>query len=638
MSYFDLVLIIIAVMVMLLGFVKLAQRWRPGRGERAGQNAEGRGFLFLLGYLLLHRKILQNRASGLAHLFIFWGFFIPLIIVLIAQFRLVWTPLPARILSLALDLVGMLAVAGIVLLLGRHFTSKNPHKKASALHLWLLLAIFLSGFMAEGARLSITGPPISENWLASPVGAAVSVIMPASPLMQALLIRTHFLLVLIFIALLPFTLMRHVVTAALNVYFAKQQPRGTIGLMPLKGDSFGAGRIEDLNWKQRLDVDACVNCSRCDVHCPAHQSRQPLSPQGVIRGLAKGLDTASGRSPQSEAETVPLVDAQGVINGADIWACTTCLNCVEQCPVFIHQLDKIIDLRRHAVLTEGRFPKAYKTLFKKLETFGDCLGQGPLLREDWAPSSAVKRAYRQNAVDTLFWVGCIPALYDERSRRRALTAAGLLDKIGVSFAILGKQERCCGDPARRLGNEYLFQTLARQNIARFQQYGIKKIVTLCPHCYNVFKHEYPQLGGHFTVIHFVELIEDALSEGKIRLQSRQRGTFTYHDPCYLGRYNDMYRPPREIAKRVLAADMVEMERSQNTSFCCGAGGGSFWRSEVAGQRMEAQRVQEALATHGDGVITACPFCEIMFASALQQQGREHQFQVLDIVELVAPAT
>jgi Fe-S oxidoreductase len=538
-----------------------------------------------------------------------------------------------------LDLVGMLAILGTVMFLYRDLRDRQGKRKKSLIHLWILLGVLVSGFLAEGTRLQIVDAIGFYDCLYAPIGYCLSYIMPGSPLLLKLLIRSHFFLVLFFIATLPFTIMRHAIAAMMNVYYQKLEPRGIIEPIALQGDYFGTGKIGDMSWKHLLDADACMSCSRCEKSCPAFILGQPLSPRGVIQEYGRQMVDSYRLTPADAYKQPRLLNEDGTIGGEDIWCCTTCLACVEGCPVLVEHLDKIVGIRRYSVLSEGKFfPSEYKQVFKDMEIFSDPLGKGSLLREDWAMNLKIKRVYQDPQIEILFWVGCMGALYDERTRNKTVKACRILEKAGVDFGILGKEERCCGDSARRMGNEYLFQELARQNIQTLKKYNVKKIVTFCPHGFHVFKNEYPQFGADFEVLHFTQLIKILLDEGKLKIQSKLDGLFTYHDPCYMGRYNNLYKTPRDLLDALLISDLKEMAHSKKGSFCCGAGGGNFWRVRVVGRRMETLRIEEAIGTNTSGVITACPFCEIMLESAANQKGLAHSFNVMDILELVNQVT
>jgi Fe-S oxidoreductase len=641
LSSFDLLLIGVSLLVMAGGFIARWRMWRQGKPEGYGGSQPLKNIILLLDYFLAHRKILEDRTRGIAHLFIFWGFLVPLIVVIIAQFSPTMPVWSARGISLLLDVLGICAVAGTVMLLFGNLRDAQGPQKRSSVHLWVFLAVLVTGFLAGATRLAITESTRSIADFFSPVELALSYVLPASPIVLKVLIRIHFLLVLFFLAYLPFSIMRHLIPGTLNVYYRNGARRGAIKPMVLEGSYFGSGRVKDLTWRQLLDTDACMDCGRCERNCPAFISGQILSPRGVVQKIRECMEGAYRLADADEHSTENLLEDTGTVGGEDIWSCTSCMACVQSCPVLVDHLDKIIETRRYAVLTESRFPEEYKKVFKHLEVFGDSLGEGSLMREDWALNLSVNKLHENpqgENLEMLLWVGCAGSLYDERSKNMTLAAAKILSKAKVAFGILGKEELCCGDPARRMGNEYLFQRLARQNIEIFQRYGVKKIVTMCPHGFNVFRNEYPQLGADFEVEHITMLINRLLDQGRLTIASKADGIFTYQDPCYLGRYNDIYKEPRNILGSVLCSNIQEMESSREKGFCCGAGGGNFWRGKMVGRRMEEVRIEQAMETKANGVISACPFCKIMLDSAVKQKGMEHAFKVMDIVELVNKVT
>jgi Fe-S oxidoreductase/nitrate reductase gamma subunit len=639
LSGFDILLIIAALTVLICGMLKRYRLWRRGKPQSLDGNNKTIRLGKVIKSVLGHQKVLEDIYGGIAHLFIFWGFIVPLLLVVIGQFRTVVDPAWAQWGSLLLDILGMLALTGTGMMLYKGLKDGRGKKEDHLIHLWTLLAILITGFLAEGTRLKIVETNFPYNLLSSPVGFAISYLMPASPLLLKLMIRSHFFLVLFFIGGLPFTVMRHAIAGTMNLYYQELEPQGIIEHLALEGERFGTGKIDDFTWKNLLFTDACMSCGRCERSCPAFISGQPLSPRIVVRELGKRMAETHAIAPLDIYEQIRLVNEDGAFGGENIWCCTTCLGCVESCPVLVKHPDIIVGMRRHAVLTEATlFPSEYKKVFKNTEIFGDTLGKGSLFREDWALNLNVKRIYNDPKVEMLFWVGCMGALYDERTRNKTVKACRILEKAGVDFGILGKEERCCGDSARRMGNEYLFQELARQNIQTLKKYNVKKIVTFCPHGFHVFKNEYPQFGADFEVLHFTQLIKILLDEGKLKIQSKLDGLFTYHDPCYMGRYNNLYKTPRDLLDALLISDLKEMAHSKKGSFCCGAGGGNFWRVRVVGRRMETLRIEEAIGTNTSGVITACPFCEIMLESAANQKGLAHSFNVMDILELVNQVT
>ncbi|MBE9572354.1 MAG: 4Fe-4S dicluster domain-containing protein, partial [Proteobacteria bacterium] len=538
---FDLLLIGIAIIIMSVGLARRWSAWRMGQDEdRTGDSAG------LIGYLLGQKKILENRYAGVAHLILFWGFVIPIFIVILAQFRFTMPLILARVLSLIGDILGIAMLVGLVFFLIRRIQSSGPEApKRTIFPMVVLLIILLSGFLAEGTRMSIT--PSKVLWQ-SPMGFLFSIGVPASPLFMQVMIRLHFFAVLFFIAILPFTFMRHIAASSLNVYYRKKGPRGELKSMSLDEDRLGARSIGDLSWKQLLDAEACVSCGRCDDNCPAFISGKPLSPRKVIRNILEQMEEVNWNGGMSDNPSFPLLE--DAITGDEIWSCTTCMACVEHCPVFIEPMDKIIDMRRYQVMGKGLLPAEARPMIRDLEIYGDVNGKGVAHRGDWALNLGVPNISDEGIdPEILLWVGCSGAFHP-RYQEAYRAMVKILKTGGVCFGILGKEELCCGDPARRLGEEALFMDLARRNISRLNHYHVQKIVTLCPHCFNTLKNEYPALGGDFVVLHAAEFVMSLIEERRISPKYPITQTATIQDPCYLGRVNHIYQPLREIIKAV----------------------------------------------------------------------------------------
>lgn len=634
----DLILILLSVAISVNGFAKRHKMWRQGRPQALSHVQFSKGFKNILSAIFRLKRFKDHSYKNIAHLFVFSGFIIPFAVMIVSQFRPALPNWAGSWVSLLLDIVGTLAIAGTVMLLSKR-PSGQVFSMGQPVHLWILLAVFATGFMAEGLRLAITGGAITGmHALFTPSGFLFSLALPASPDLLMASVRAHFFLVLALIACLPYSNMRHAWVSLFSIYYHDKRPEGVIQPIDLRSDPLGAGSIGDFTRMQLMDTDACMNCGRCNISCPANFAGKPLMPQGVVRTIGIKMAERFSRKDGSGNKDPNMLNKDGLAGKEDIWACTTCMACVKSCPVNVRQLHDIISLRQHSVLMESRFPSEYKQLFKNTEIFGDAYGIGSYTREDWAMGLDLPKVYEDNKVEFLFWAGCTGTLYDDVSRAKTTEIVHVLKKAGVSFGILGKMEKCCGDAVRRLGNEYLFQRLALQNIKTIKDHGIKKIVTSCPHCLNVFRNEYPQFGGSFDVIHITELLQDLIKEGRLKIKSKSRDSFTYHDPCYLGRYNNIMKEPRELLEMFMDTKVKEMRLQGDNSFCCGAGGGNFWCGKTTGRRIEEIRIEQAIDTGADVLATSCPFCEILFDSAIRQKGAENSFKVINVVQLVNQLT
>jgi len=444
------------------------------------------------------------------------------------------------------------------------------------------------------------------------------------------------------LAIIPYTRYLHIIAAIFNGIL-RQRPRSVLKPIDLeKAEPFGTATVDQLTWRQVLDLYSCVVCGNCQELCPANASGKQLNPKKVIQDLKKhllkvgpGLVSAKGKGEMA-ADLNPNLSGN-VITTDEIWACTTCAACDTVCPVWVDHIDKIVDLRRNLVMEQAEIPETAEGALKSIESRGHPWRGTTLSRTDWAEGLDIKTLAEDKDIEFLFWVGCTQAL-EERSTRVAQAVAKLLKSAGVKFGILGTEESCCGDPARRLGNEYLFQMQAQKNIELIKGYGVKRVVTACPHCFNTIKNEYPQFGGEFEVIHHTELINQLLKEGRLKVNKGIKRLVTYHDACYLGRYNDIYQPPRQIIKAIPETKMVEMEQNLKRAFCCGGGGGHMWLEEREGRRINELRTEQALETRAEAVITVCPFCLQMFDDGIKAKAADEKLRVMDIAELVLEAT
>lgn len=647
----DSFFILLALAVFTWGVNRRMKLWRIGTKDFRSNKMWLRIKSFLLDGIA-HRRILQDLYPGTLHLLIFFGFFMPLAIIVITQVTFTIPLFAARLLSLFLDIMALAIISAVILaLFCRYITrpSRLDNRPDDLLSLVLLLVIPLTGIIFEGLRLSIIGRDI-KAW--APIGYAFSSLIQltglsihAKGILAMVFFRIHFLLVLVTIAYIPFSKLFHIVSSPLNMIFRSLEPKGALSHINFEEESiesFGISKIEEFSWKQLMDLDACTRCGRCQDHCPAYLSQKPLSPKKVITDLKDHLSIRApqilgARSQGKEVEPAPPLVGQTIEEDV-LWACTTCRSCMEHCPVYIEHIDKIVDMRRYQVLMEGKFPEELTTAFKGLERNSNPWGLGFEARADWVSELDVPimSEINKEEIEFLFFVGCIRS-YDDRNKKVAIAMAKILQHLGVRFAILGMEEGCCGDPARRVGNEYLYQSLAQNNIEVFNRYGIEKILTTCPHCFNTFRNEYPQLGFDCEVTHHTVFLEECINNGRLKFHNALTKKITYHDPCYLGRYSGIYEPPRRVIEAIPSLDLLEIRQSRIDSLCCGAGGGWMWMDEKIGKRLNAQRLENALTTHPEWIATACPFCITMFDDAIKDKSMENEIKIWDIAELVEQA-
>ena len=619
-TVFDLLLIVIAVILMLTGFARRWVFWKNSCNESPVYDWKG-----LAAYLFSHKKIMKRRTAGIAHFFIFWGFIIFMVVMVLAQFDFILSSSLAKVLSMLLDMFGLVLFIGILFFLGRYLSKRSDKDKITPSRVFIpgliILFIVITGFLAEGARLSILARQFS--WI-SPVGWMTSQIMPESPLLMQLMIRTHFFLVLIFVSLMPFTFMRHVPASALNILCRPKGQMGDLGAVP--GGKKGVGIVTDFSWKQLLDAEACVSCGRCVENCPAAIAGKSLSPEKILQKILGMLESNNKRNQFC---------LDKIISPDEIWACTTCMACVEQCPVYTDPVDKIIDLRRYETMCKGTLPSEVRPMIRNLELLGDTYGKGTAYKTDWIHDHKVDVLSKNHSqTDVLLWVGCSGAFHP-RYQEVLRSMIRILNHAKIEFAILGKKELCCGDQARRLGQEKVFSTLAKKNIDSMTQYDFKKIVTLCPHCLHSLKHEYPKFGGKFNVVHASELVISLINENKINIKYPQETLLTIHDPCYLGRVNKIYQPLRDIGKSVAGVAIQELERNCENGFCCGGGGGQMWLHDSIGRHINHIRAEEIIDSGADMVATACPYCLTMLEDGISAAESDKPPRVVDIIEIVA---
>jgi Fe-S oxidoreductase len=513
-------------------------------------------------------------------------------------------------------------------------------------------AVDAAGSRAMPGAVSLVPPPFA---LAAPAGSlgAFAVHGLASTTSGAFAIAAvalflHLALILVFLNVLPFGKHFHIITALPNVFFARLPPAGALRKLDLEAEdaSFGAATVKDLSWKEAWDVYSCTECGRCQTHCPTYVTGKPLSHKEVNRAVRHHLAetataltaAASAKEPAArEAALATLPAITAVVPPETFWACTTCGWCETACPVLIENIPRLVDMRRQQVLVESTFPDEASRVFKGIETQGNPWGLGSNRRTEWCADLDVPRVADGKPFEWLFFVGCAGA-FDDRQKKVSRAIVRILREAGVSFAILGEEETCNGEAARRLGNEYLFQMQAQANVDVLNGHGVKKILVQCPHCLNTIRNEFPQFGGAYEVVHHAELIARLVAEKRLSpARAEGLGAVTFHDPCYLARWNGIVDAPREALRSAGVAPR-EMARSGRQGFCCGAGGGRFWLEEKLGTRVNRARAEEASATLGEAggvVATGCPFCLTMIKDGLADLGRDESVRVLDVAEIVA---
>lgn len=647
----DVFFIIVALAFFSWGTYKRIRLWSLGKKDDRSDRIWARIKSFLVEGIA-HRRILQDVYPGMIHILIFLGFMIPLAVILVTQVAFSIPPLLAQFLSLSLDVIGFLAIVSLLLALYRRLITHPARLDNQAddfITLGLILFIVITGFILEGLRLSAIGKD-GQAW--APVGKILASLFTATGmtiqtkgLLAVVAFRVHFFLVLLSIAYIPYSKLFHIISSSLNMIFRSYDPKGILSHLDLEdeeAESFGVAQIEEFTWKHLMDLDACIRCGRCQDHCPAYLTEKPLSPKAFILDLKDHMHARAPQITEARAkgiqpdETPSLVGS--VIDENVLWACTTCRSCMEHCPVFVEHVDKVVDMRRYQVLMESRFPEELTACFRGLEKNSNPWGLGYEERAEWVKELDVPilSEIGGEEIDYLLFVGCIRS-YDDRNKKVSISLTRILNHLEIKFAILGIEEGCCGDPARRVGNEYLYQILAQANIETFKKYHIKRILTTCPHCYNTLKNEYPQLGFSCDVVHHAVFLQEKIRGGSIKLDNPLVKKLTYHDPCYLGRFSGVYEPPREVLKAIPSLAFREMKRSRIDSLCCGGGGGWMWMDEKIGKRMNLHRLEDVLATESEWIATACPFCVTMFDDAIKDKNLEENLKIWDITELVEQA-
>jgi Fe-S oxidoreductase/nitrate reductase gamma subunit len=636
------ILVAITLAVLIYGFVRRVRIYRQGKRLRR-LDQPFRRLARLVGRGFAQLRVMIVKAPGIVHALQFWGIlllFIGTVLVLIQVdltvplFDLEFLHgLFYQIFSVTLDLAGLVVIFMLSAFGVRRWILKPKGLETSRddyIIYTLLVLILLTGFFIEGSRVAVTELGVRpEMVVLSPIGALVARLLSGLGddglrNLHISLWWTHFCMVMTLIALIPFTKFRHLITTPFNYFFADLRPRGsieTINLEAADATTFGAAALADLTWKDIFDADACTACKRCQDRCPAWNTEKPLSPMKVVQQIGE----VAFKDPKTS-----LIEK---VSRDVLWACTTCYACQHICPADVEHVNKILEMRRHLVLMQGEFPGGeVMTAVSNTEVNGNPFGLAFASRGDWAQGLEVIRPGEEGKADVLYFAGCY-ASFDKRNQAVAQNFIRICNAAGVKVAILGKDEKCCGEPVRKLGNEYLYQTLAAENIKQMKARGVAKVVTTCPHCFNTLARDYRDLGFDLPVEHYATFLERLVVQGSLQLEPG-KFEFTYHDSCYLGRYMGILEQPRQLLAQA-GGELHEMAKSRLESFCCGGGGGRVLAEEKLGRRINVERVQMAQASGAPLLVSNCPFCLTMFEDGIKTGGMEENLKARDLAEVIA---
>jgi Fe-S oxidoreductase len=647
---------------------ELGDLLRLGRDDDRRPRHWGRKLKDELVVVLGQRKLLQWTVPGVMHALIFWGFVV-LLTTIVEAFGAVyqdgfklplvgsWGPL-----GLLQDVFVVAVLVGVALAFTiRKFQQpgrfRGSHLREADYILAAIVAIMVTILLARATQIAAGDFPYDVSW--TPVSNAVATLFgAASPTAleayDTVFLWWHSLLVLGFLVYLTYSKHLHILTSGANVLLTSERPKGALAPLHLdpeemsEDDAIGAAKLTDLSWKQLLDGLTCTECGRCQSQCPAWSTGKPLSPKLLVMDVRDGLlrhgpPLLAAKKDSEKAYSDAVADLPALnpdmIEDEVIWDCTTCGACVQACPVNIEHIDAIVDMRRNLVMSESRFPKEMQNALQNLESTGNPWGQPPGARLDWTKGTGGRAAIEVPLASTapdaevLFWVGCAGA-FDDRNKKVVYDFARLMQIAGVSFAVLGPEESCTGDPARRMGAEHIYQMLAQQNIERLEAAKPKTIVTTCPHCFNTIYNEYPQFGGNYEVVHHTEYLAQLVRAGRLKPTTGIDATVTYHDPCYNARHNDVWRGAREVVEAIPGLAYKELHRHGHSTFCCGAGGGRMWMEERRGKKMNLERTDEALASASSTLGVGCPYCNIMLSDGITERHADEDMVVSDIAQLL----
>ncbi|MFA5316483.1 MAG: heterodisulfide reductase-related iron-sulfur binding cluster [Dehalococcoidales bacterium] len=610
----------------------------------------GRRILNAIYFAIMQRRVV-SRPFGVNHAVLFWCFLI--LLIANAEFLLggifpdyiSLSRLPLGVhqaLAMIFDIVSLLVLFAVVAAIIRRVAFSTPHlgglSRDAATILTMVAVLMLAFFGLHAAEIT-HGSERAASFM--PVSGVVASTFLAGVSAGSLVILAgffwwlHALVLLSFLNYLPYSKHMHVLTAIPNCYFRNLDKPGTQPKEDFKkGNTYGVGEVSQFTWKGLFDSYTCTECARCSDICPATSTGKLLDPRLMIHDIKINLLTNGPLIAKQAAAVLPLIGAgkEGSVAEEVIWDCTTCGACVQVCPVFIEHFPRIIDMRRNLVEMRAKFPEELLAFFENIEQRSNPWGIAPSDRTKWAAEIDAP-LFEAGKTEYLFYVGCFGA-FDARYRQVTLALTRIMDAAGISWGILGKEELCCGDSLRRLGNEYVFDQMARENVKMFNEKGVNKVITQCPHCFSTFKNDYKQYGLDIEVIHHSQLLDELVSAGRLKLDGADLGKVVFHDSCYLGRYHDIYEAPRRALARATGKEPAEMPRNREQSFCCGAGGGRMWLEESVGKNINVDRIEEALAQAADTVCVCCPYCMTMFADGLKDKNAEDKLRVLDLAEII----
>jgi Fe-S oxidoreductase/nitrate reductase gamma subunit len=655
-------LFLIAAAIFAWGMHKRIAFWRRGKADKERLADWGKRLKVLLREVFLQKQVRNSGYPAILHCLIFYSFIVLFITTLIVMVQYdaghllgvelnIFQGFIYVFFSVASELAGILILVGIVMAACRRYMVKPetlPNTREDGLILLLIACMVITGYLAEGLRIAVLGDPWKTL---SPVGAGIASLFQevdenSGKAIHASLWWLHTVFALGWIALIPYTKFVHLLSLPTNVFFSKLTARGELRREDIEklmesAESedlkIGLQKSDEMTWKQRMDVDTCVSCGRCEVVCPAYLAdtvKDYFTPRQLVSRLKNSLNDLEARKNGDPDKAPEIADIVGkAFDEEFIWHCRTCSACVEVCPALIDHVEAILELRRNEVLIQGRIPEEAGKALRIYETNGNPFGPQSE-RADWISQAKLRVVGPGEKVDVLYWIGCIVA-FDPQKHKIATDICRLMEKCGVDFGVLGADEKCCGDPARIMGQEMLFQQTAKEQVELLKQREFKTLLTGCPHCYNVLKHEYKQFGGNFNVVHHSEFISDMIRRGSLAPKQASAHKYVYHDPCYLGRYQKIYDPAREVVKTLPQAQMSEMKNRREKSLCCGAGGGHYFMDLKRGERINNLRVKQAKEAGADTIVTACAFCMHMLQDSVKLLNYDETMRVIDVGSLTA---